>query len=203
MGDDGSSDEGPPTVKVHDHIRVWWSDERVWFRCVITEVLEGGKQVEVEYVVKGWQRFVHRLSDIRWERWSEGGEVDVNEQSYDMDEWTGPLDIEARDFASRESARGGRGVGSCAGSGQCYTPERVEAPGSEDSAMSDGGEFENGKEEIEGMWDAGRVEGQSGSFDWAKGRVRRGKGAKKRKELVGVMVQEWGKCQAAGVLHSV
>jgi len=30
---------------------------------------------------------VHRLNAIRWEHWSEGGEVDVlNEQSYDMDE---------------------------------------------------------------------------------------------------------------------
>jgi len=146
MGDDGSSDEGSPTVKVHDRIRVWWSDERVWFRCEITEVLEGGKRVEVEYVVEGWQRFVHRLNDIRWERWSEGGKVDVNEQSYDMDEWTGPLYIEARDFASRASARGGRGVGSSAGGGQCYTSECVDAPGSEGSAMSDGGEVENGKE---------------------------------------------------------
>ena len=61
--------------------------------------------------------------------------------------------------------------------------------------MSDGGEVEDEKEEIEGMWETGRVEGQSGSFDWAKGRVRGGKGAKKRKELVGVMVKEWDKCQ--------
>jgi hypothetical protein len=165
--------------------------------------LEGGKRVEVEYVVKGWQRFVHRLDDIRWERWSEGGEVDMNEQSYDMDEWTGPLDIEARDFASRASARGGRGVGSSAGGGQCDTSERVDAPGSGGSAMSDGGDVEDEKEEIEGMWETGRVEGQSGSFDWAKGRVRGGRGAKKRKELVGVMVKEWDKCQAAGARPGV
>ena len=203
MGDDGSSDEGSPTVKVHDHIRIWWSDERVWFRCEITEVLEGGKRVEVEYVVKGWQRFVHRLSDIRWERWSEGGEVDVNEQSYDMDEWTGPLDIEARDFASRASARGGRGVGSSSGGGQCDTSARGDAPVSEGSTRSDGGELDDVEEEIEDMWDTGRVEGQYGSFDWAKGRIRRGKGAKKRKELVGVMVKEWDKCQAAGARPGV
>ena len=59
------------------------------------------------------------------------------------------------------------------------------------------------EEEIEDMWDTGRVEGQYGSFDWAKGRIRRGKGAKKRKELVGVMVKEWDKCQAAGARPGV
>ena len=108
MSDDGSSDDGPPAVNVHDLIRVWWSEEKVWFRCEVTEVLEGGKLVEVEYVVTGWQRFVHRLENIKWEHWSEGGEVDVNEQDYEMDEWTGPLDIAARDVTGRAAARAWR-----------------------------------------------------------------------------------------------
>ena len=115
---------------------------------------------------------MHRLNSIRWEHWSEGGEVDVNEQGYDMDEWTGPLAIEARDVARRASASGERGVVSRVEDGQGDTSKRGAGLGREDtgSAMSKGSDAEDEEEGSEGMGEIGRVEVQSSKFDWARGR---------------------------------
>ena len=97
---------------------------------------------------------------------------------------------------------GERSVVSSAEKDQGDASERGLGFDREDSAMSRGRDAKDGNEESEGTGEIGRVEGRSGRFDWALGRVRGGKGAKKRKGLVDVIVKEWDKCHASGI-HSL
>lgn len=78
---------------------------------------------------------------------------------------------------------GERSVVSSAEKDQGDASERGLGFDREDSAMSRGRDAKDGNEESEGTGEIGRVEGRSGRFDWALGRVRGGKGAKKWKGL--------------------
>ena len=94
-----------------DLLRIFWTEEEVWFRCKVTGVRRGGRTARVEYLLPGWQPFVHDLETVQWERWAEGDEIDAREAEYHPDVWMGPVDREAAAAAEGASQRGaGRGA---------------------------------------------------------------------------------------------
>ena len=105
-----------------DLLRIWWDQEEVWFRCRVVGLGDGGRVAKVSYLVDDrWGCYVHALDDVTWETWTEGGEVDEREASYNLDEWIEPVDRaaaaaaeankERRTAGGAASARGERGGG--------------------------------------------------------------------------------------------
>ena len=47
---------GGHTVSLGDRIRIYWTGEKVWFRCDVRKVFAGTDDVEVEYLVRDGRR---------------------------------------------------------------------------------------------------------------------------------------------------
>ena len=181
---DGASDDGDGGagaawgVHVGDLLRIYWTDERVWFRCRVTGVGREGGKVRVEYLLPGWEPFVHDLGKVRWERWADGDEVDPGEASYHPEVWLGPVDAEAAAAANGASSRGDdqarRGV-EPAGEAECDRENAREGVSASSDSRTSGA--------------AGGTGGESEEFGWLRAAAGSGKGAKKRKVLVQTLVQ--------------
>jgi hypothetical protein len=125
-------------VVVGDLLRIWWVEDEVWFRCRVVGMGRGGDVACVRYLVdERWGDYYHSLTEVTWETWSAGGEVDPEEARYELDTWVEPVDHEA--VVAAEASRGRRERG-CRGDGRGEEGGEVrlgeEAPGS----GSDGGD---------------------------------------------------------------
>ena len=60
-GEEVDERDGERRVRVGDLLRIFWTEEEVWFRCKVTGVRRGGRTARVEYLLPGWQPFVHDL----------------------------------------------------------------------------------------------------------------------------------------------
>ena len=196
-GDDGNSGEGNDHgVVVGDMLRVRWVAEQVWFRCRVDGVGRGGHTVRVTYLVDDrWGTFVHALSEVEWERWAPGGEVDPAEADYDMDVWVPDEEVDSE--AAAAAAEGSRW--------------RVESQGGDREAASrecrgsvrrraDSGDESEGEEDTGGAGTAGgggmasssAVHAREGRFEWVVKAAPKGKGLQKRKRLLTALVELWG-----------
>ena len=200
-GDGEESSEEREGLRVGDGIRIFWTEERVWFRGTVTGLGRGGDLMRVEYALEGWGASVHKVDEVQWERWAAGGEVDPREADYDLATWEGPDDHEAMDAAARAKGARGRGRPRRGGGGV----RTVEAE--EDEGTSGGeGLIETRSEERSGRSggavaaDAGSEAGcGTGRFGWAVGAAGKGKGAKKRRLLVEALVLAWRRSDGGGV----
>ena len=177
-GDDVDHDLG---VQLGDLLRIFWTEEGVWFRCRVTGVGHDGGRVRVEYLLPGWEPFIHDLNKVQWERWSEGGEVDPDEASYHPEVWMGPEDSEAAAAADgarqRATATGGR-------------QDRQPAAAREGEEDEPAGRSELGGGVANSAAASGGDEG-SEQYGWMISAVNKGKGAKKRKVLAQRLVAAW------------
>ena len=175
-------------------LRIYWTEEKVWFRCAIKGLLEGGRLIQVEYMVKGWGLFIHRVADIQWKRMRLGDAEDSDEDEYEMDRWAGDEDHEA--VAAAEDARNRK-----------PRDERERAIGDK--------ETESGESESEGVCElegtpqrvarikrtghakAGCTDRQASrrelpdKYKWLQGAMGQVKGRRKRCELVWSLIAEW------------
>jgi hypothetical protein len=195
-GDDGNGGSGNEAgLEVGDLLRIWWKDERVWFRCKIEGMGDAGRMVRVTYLVDDrWGAYVHALDDVEWERWEMGDAVDPREADYDMDVWVADeeLDHEAATAASTGCRRrsGDGGSSGQGGSGSGGTDSTTHVVGDEE-----GGEDEEGRGSGSGRGEqagGGKGVGKgTGGFDWVVLAAPKGAGSKKRKILLGVLIGLW------------
>ena len=66
--DDSDGRDSGQRVRVGDLLRIYWTEEEVWFRCRVTGVRSEDRAVRVEYLLPGWKPFVHDLNAVQWER---------------------------------------------------------------------------------------------------------------------------------------
>ena len=113
--DDGGDDSDGEAAKrprvlpeAGELLRVYWTCDRVWFRCRVVSRL--ASEARVDYFVQGWAECVHDLASTTWERWEEGGPIDPGEAEYDGEQWLGERDVLAERAARvAQEAEGGRG----------------------------------------------------------------------------------------------
>ena len=182
-------------MAVGDLLRIWWEEERVWFRCKIEGMGDAGRMVQVTYLVNDrWGAYVHVLDDVEWERWEMGDAVDPREAGYDMDVWVADkeLDHEAAAAAStgcrrRSGDGGGSGQG---GSGSGGTDSTTHVVGGEGSGEGvEGREGGNGRGGRAGGGEG--VGNRTGGFEWEVHAAPKGAGLKKRKILLRVLIELW------------
>ena len=193
-GDDGDGGEGGTEgVVVGDVIRIWWVDEGVWFRCRVVGMGRAGRVARVRYLVDDrWGDFYHDLSEVTWEAWSVGGEVDPKEAEYDLDTWVEPVDHEAAVAAEGGRVRRGRG----GGGGEQGDGDGGAGPG---SSASTAGRYEVGDGGGSGRTTTGSGDTSTGGtrsravdqFDWVVRAAPRGAGLKKRKALLKALAGAW------------
>ena len=181
-------------------ISIYWTEEKVWFRCAIKDLLEGGQLIQVEYMVKGWGLFVHRVADIQWKRWRYGDSDDSDEDEYEMDRWAGDEDHEA--IAAAEDARTRR-----------PRDEREREMGDKNNIS--GKSESEGDSELEetpqrtarskctGSAKAGCSARQASrrklpdKYEWMQGTMGQVKGRKKRCTLIWALITEWDRDNSA------
>ena len=154
----------------------------------------GGDIACVRYLVdERWGDYYHSLTDVAWETWSTGGEVDPEEARYELDTWVEPVDHEA--VAAAEASRGRRGRGSRGdGRGEEGGGSRV---GEEElSCGSDGGGGGGGSGRTApggGGTSTGETSAPGeGRFEWVVRSAPKGSGLKKRKLLLKTLADAWG-----------
>jgi hypothetical protein len=194
-GDDGCGGEGSAVgVVVGDLLRIWWVEDKVWFRCRVVGMGRGGDVACVRYFVdERWGDYYHSLAEVTWETWSAGGEVDPEEARYELDTWVEPVDREA--VAAAEASRGRRergcrGDGLGDGSGEVRAGEETSGEGSGDG----GGGAGSGQTTASG---GGASTGETrargdGQFEWVIRAAPKGSGLKKRKLLLRALAEAWG-----------
>ena len=99
---DGAAKQRRTLPEVGDLLRIFWTSDRVWFRCRVLGRL--ASVVRVDYVVHGWNEETHDLEVVAWEQWAEGGPIDPGEAEYDGEQWLGERDVlaeHARDLRAR------------------------------------------------------------------------------------------------------
>ena len=137
---------------------------------------------------------MHALDDVEWERWEMGDAVDPREADYDMDVWVADeeLDHEAATAASTGCRRrsGDDGSSGQGGSGSRSTDSTTHVVGGEGSGEGEEGKGGgSGREERVG---GGKGVGDgTGGFDWVVSAAPKGAGLKKRKILLGVLIELW------------
>jgi hypothetical protein len=152
--------------------------------------------VRVTYLVDDrWGTFVHALSEVEWERWAPGGEVDPAEADYDMDVWVPDEEVDSEAAAAAaegsrwrvESQGGDRGAASreCRGSVRRRADSGDESEGEEDTGGA--GTAGGG-----GMASSSAVHAREGRFEWVVKAAPKGKGLQKRKRLLTALVELWG-----------
>ena len=194
-GDDGCGGEGGAAgVVVGDLLRIWWVEEKVWFRCRVVGMGRGGDIACVRYLIdERWGDYYHSLAEVAWETWSAGGEVDPEEARYELDTWVEPVDHEAvvaaeggRERRERGCRRDGRGEED----GEGRLGEEASGSGS-DGGRGGGG---SGRTTSSG---GGTSTGETrapegGRFEWVTQSAPRGSGLKKRKLLLRALADAWG-----------
>ena len=185
-------------VTVGSALKIFWTEDKVWFRCDVTKLFDGGMEVEVEYRVPGWPAFRHRLTDVKWEHLDESEAVDEAEIEYDHDDWMGPVDHEAVRAAAGANQRRtveGRARLSVGGdAGQVHGQRDAEETGGPDETCDDDEEWTETKRSGKSR----ATEGGGASFDsygWILTRLARGVGAKKRKAIANCLIGAWRECK--------
>jgi hypothetical protein len=195
-GEDGNGGiGGAEGLVVGDLLRIWWDQEEVWFRCRVVGLGDGGRVAKVSYLVDDrWGCYVHVLEDVTWETWTEGGEVDEREASYNLDEWIEPVDREAA--AAAEASRDRRAAGGAASArGEHGDGASIEEHTLTDEAGGDerGGGSGRSRSRAAGAGTGATGSAAKGRFAWVVRAVPRGSGMKKRKLLLEALVDEWEK----------
>ena len=200
-GDDGERCDGKRRVRVGDLLRIYWTEDEVWFRCRVTGVRREDKTVRVEYLLPGWEPFVHDLDTVQWERWATGDEVDAREAEYHPEVWMGPEDQEARAAAEaasqRTASQADREVRRSAAEARKCTAGACNVGGTSTRQRSDD-KAVTAEAETNGAADA-----DMGRFDGLVAAVAKGKGAKKRKALAERLARAWHKAEREGRQPSV
>ena len=200
-GDDGERCDGKRRVRVGDLLRIYWTEDEVWFRCRVTGVRREDKTVRVEYLLPGWEPFVHDLDTVQWERWATGDEVDAREAEYHPEVWMGPEDQEARAAAEaasqRTASQADREVRRSAAEARKCTAGACNVGGTSTRQRSDD-KAVTAEAETDGAADA-----DMGRFDGLVAAVAKGKGAKKRKALAERLARAWHKAEREGRQPSV
>ena len=93
--------------KVDDRIRVFWTEDAVWFRARVKKVDEVCMTVEYTHVGEGWRDYVHKWGMERWEQWTAESVPDPAEATYCLETWDGEVDLDAR--RARLNAMNGAG----------------------------------------------------------------------------------------------
>ena len=107
----GGKEGGVPRVApVPDQrVRVYWTEEEVWFRARVVSVEGAAMTVEYTHVGEGWEREVHDWRRVTWEAWTPASVPDPAEEDYRLEVWLGEVDSEARDASVRGvGSEGGR-----------------------------------------------------------------------------------------------
>jgi hypothetical protein len=67
-GDDGDGGGGGTTgVAVGDLLRIWWVEDKVWFRCRVVGMGCAGRVAQVRYLVdERWGDYYHALDEVKW-----------------------------------------------------------------------------------------------------------------------------------------
>ena len=182
---------------VGDLLRIWWVEEKVWFRCRVVGMGRGGDVACVRYLVdERWGDYYHSLTEVAWETWSTGGEVDPEEARYELDTWVEPVDHEA--VAAAEASGGRRERGS-RGDGRGEEGGGTRVGEEELSCGSDGGGGGGGSGRTAsggGGTSTGETSAQGeGRFEWVIRSAPKGSGLKKRKALLRALADAW--CAAA------
>ena len=191
-GDEGEGCDDKRRVRVGDLLRIYWTEDEVWFRCRVTGVRHEDKTVRVEYLLPGWKPFVHDLGAVQWERWATGDEVDAREAEYHPEVWMGPEDQEARAAAEAASQRT---------ASQADREARSTAEARRDMAVArnTGGTSarrrSEGKAVAAGSETGGAADAAMGRFDGLVAAVAKGRGAKKRKALAERLAGAWHKAE--------
>ena len=195
-GGDGRQGDGR-LVQVGELLRIYWTVSEVWFRCRVVGVQGGGRKVNVEYLLPGWEPFVHNLDEVQWERWAVGGEVDPEEASYHPDVWMGPEDREAS--AAAEAARHRAASQLTRESGTTAEARRGRSESQEVGSTRDSARAVRGEETPGAAAVTGDGRGESCRFGWLEAAVDKGRGAKKRKTLARTLALAWdGACENDG-----
>ena len=185
-------------VTVGEALKIFWTEDKVWFRCDVTKLFDGGREVEVEYRVPGWPAFRHRLADVKWEHLDESEDVDEAEIEYDHDDWMGPVDHEAVRAAAGANQRGtveGRPRRSIGGdSGHGHEQRDAEEPEGLDETGDDDEEWTETRRGGKSRATEGG-ESSTDSYSWILTRLARGVGAKKRKALANCLIGAWRECK--------
>lgn len=175
-------------VQVGDLLRIYWTEEEVWFRCRVTRRFEGTNDVEVEYHVAGWPSTRHCLTSVEWEPWEEDGEIDHRELEYDGDNYLGPVDIEARRAAAgiRKRRRASEQRSPDARGGATTPVSDCEHTG----AAHDQSDDEEWTEPSRGhaTRNTAHCAAQESRFGWVVAGITKGKGLKQRRALAQCIV---------------
>ena len=199
-GDDCDGCDSKRRVRVGDLLRIYGTEDEVWFRCKVTGVRREDKTVRVEYLLPGWKPFVHDLDVVQWERWATGDEVDAREAEYHPEVWMGPEDQEARAAAEAASQRT---------ASQADREARATAEARRDTAAAHNTGETSARRRSDGTTVAagevagGAADADMGRFEGLVAAVAKGKGAKKRKALAGRLASAWHKAEREGQQPSV
>ena len=174
-----AGDSDVERVAVCNVLRIFWTDEMVWFRCDVTKLFDSGREVEVEYRVDGWAPCRHRLADVQWEQWAEGGDVDEGEMAYEGEDWMGPIDHEALRAAAgarhRDARRGRKDVDV--------------GGGTEIDNLDESDEEWPGSGQVVGGTSAGDGAPQGDTYGWIVAGVAGGRGSKQRKAFARCIIK--------------
>ena len=176
------------------HRDVHQVEEEVWFRCRVVGMGRGGDIACVRYLVdERWGDYYHSLTEVAWETWSAGGEVDPEEARYELDTWVEPVDHEA--VVAAEASRGRRERG-CRGDGRGEEGGEVRLGDEASDSGSDGGEGGGGSGRTTSSGE-GTSTGETrtlgeGRFEWVIRSAPKGSGLKKRKLLLRALADAWG-----------
>ena len=197
--DEAMADAGERAqVTVGGALKIFWTEDKVWFRCDVTKLFDGGREVEVEYRVPGWPAYRHRLADVKWEHLDESEDVDEAEIEYDHDDWMGPVDHEAARAAAGANQRGtveGRARRSAGGvPGHGHEQRDAEEPDGPNESGDDDEEWTETRRGRKGKATEGGGS-STDSYSWILTRLTRGVGAKKRKALANCLIGAWRECK--------